>query len=167
MRRFLKSTDGSAPVISFVVLAPLFILVAFGFSWMGHLADAASIAEEAARAGARWLAAHPGEIAEAKNKAAEVIEAAEAGGFIPSQDENIYCSDPISGDPSAPSGDPARSARTDGHAYCRVEINYPVPFRNFLNMMAHAGASSWIEEPDTKKIIGEAFFRSGEAGDMP
>ncbi|AFV11670.1 hypothetical protein Tph_c14610 [Thermacetogenium phaeum DSM 12270] len=46
------------------------------------MADAQNVVEEAARAGARWLAAHPGDIDGAKARAAEVVEGAIGGKYI-------------------------------------------------------------------------------------
>jgi hypothetical protein len=82
IKKLLFSKKGSSPVVSFVILAPLILVVAFGISWFGHMADAQNVVEEAARAGARWLAAHPGDIDGAKARAAEVVEGAIGGKYI-------------------------------------------------------------------------------------
>ncbi|SHJ16190.1 TadE/TadG family type IV pilus assembly protein [Desulfofundulus thermosubterraneus] len=71
--RFLKSDRGSAPVIGFVILVPLLAVLIYGIAWLSHLGDVQNVVEEAARAGARWLASNPGDIEGAKQRAAEVV----------------------------------------------------------------------------------------------
>lgn len=170
IRKFWSGAEGTS-VISFAILAPVLIAVAFGFSWLGHMADAQSVVEEAARAGARWMAVHPGDSENAKIEAAEVVDTAMEGGYllkswngvaaeeIFNPAEDIYCSDPVVGDGTG-------NKRTDGYAYCRVVYNYPVPMRNFWNLIAAAGVPLWNNEDNkTRQLTGEAFFVSGETGD--
>lgn len=71
--RFLKSNRGSAPVVGFVLLVPLLAVLIYGAAWLGQMVDVQNVTEEAARAGARWLASHPGDIEGAKQKAADVV----------------------------------------------------------------------------------------------
>ncbi|RDV82344.1 TadE/TadG family type IV pilus assembly protein [Ammonifex thiophilus] len=70
---FLKGEDGLSNAASFLLLFPLLLALAFGAAFFGHAAAAKNVAEEAARAGARWLAAHPGDVAGAKLRAADVV----------------------------------------------------------------------------------------------
>lgn len=172
IRKFWSGAEGTS-VISFALLTPVLIAVAFGFSWQGHMADAQTIVEEAARAGARWLAVHPGDSENGKIEAEEVVSAAMNGGYLLNSwdgvtsdeifnpAEDIYCSDPVVGDGTG-------NKRTDGYAYCRVVYNYPVPMRNFWNLIASAGVPLWnSEDHKTRQLTGEAFFVSGETGDTP
>jgi hypothetical protein len=70
---FLKSERGSAPIIGLVLLLPLLAAIIYGVAWYGQMANVQNVVEEAARAGARWLASHPGDIEGAKQRAAEVV----------------------------------------------------------------------------------------------
>ena len=83
--------------------------------------------------------------------------------FDPEKD--VLCNDPVRGDPQAPAGDPVSRPRTDGYAYCRVTYHYPVPLRDFWSKLASAGVPAWRSaEPPSRKVVGEAYFLSGEAG---
>ncbi|QSZ27599.1 hypothetical protein ACETAC_01400 [Aceticella autotrophica] len=70
---FFKNEKGASNIISLVVLLPVLLTLIYGISMFGHLSNVKSVTEEASRAGARWLASHPGDITGAKIKAAEVI----------------------------------------------------------------------------------------------
>jgi hypothetical protein len=175
IKKILIGRQGSSPAVSFAILAPLMLVTALGFSWLGHMADAQGVAEEAARAGARWLAVHPGNIAGAKTRAAEVIEGA-SGSYITGLSAvvtfdaggDVLCNDPDAGDPAATAGDSTGRPRSDGYAYCRATYHYPVPLRGFWKAVSGAGTPLWTgEEPPSRPLIGEAFFVSGETGDQP
>lgn len=81
-------------------------------------------------------------------------------------DKDVLCNDPVAGDPDAPAGDPVGRPRTDGYAYCRVTYHYLVPLRDFWGRLSGAGVPAWRgAEPPSRRVVGEAFFVSGEAGE--
>jgi hypothetical protein len=80
-------------------------------------------------------------------------------------DKDVFCNDPNRGDPQAPAGDSVSRPRTDGYAYCRVTYHYPVPLQGLWKMLSHTGVPAWRgEEPPSRRVVGEAYFVSGEAG---
>lgn len=84
--------------------------------------------------------------------------------FDPEKD--VFCNDPRRGDPHAPANDPASRPRSDNYAYCRVTYHYPVPLRKLWEALSGTGAPAWRgAEPPSRKVMGEAYFLSGEAGD--
>lgn len=154
-------------MVGLVVLLPLMAVLVMGIAWFAHMEDCRAVAEEAARAGARYLASHPGDIAGAKQKANEVTQDAVSmdyarSGSIP----YTLCNDPLAGDPGAPPGDPAQQPRTDGFAYCRAVVPYPVPLHNLWVKATGARRPTWGAAPPgtSWNLIGEAFYMSGEAG---
>ena len=94
MIRFLKSECGSSPIVGFVLLFPLLAIIVYGIIWYSQMANVQNVVEEAARAGARWLATHPGDIEGARQRAAEVI----MGSFTVKKDiDNPYMADKLVG----------------------------------------------------------------------
>ncbi|WP_307722587.1 TadE/TadG family type IV pilus assembly protein [Moorella sp. E308F] len=80
-------------------------------------------------------------------------------------DKDVLCNDPNRGDPQAQAGDPVSKPRTDNFAYCRVTYHYPVPLQGLWKMLSHTGVPAWRgEEPPSRRVVGEAYFVSGEAG---
>jgi len=84
--------------------------------------------------------------------------------FDPEKD--VFCNDPKRGDPQAPANDPASRPRSDSYAYCRVAYHYPVPLRRLWEAISSTGTPAWRgAEPPSRKVVGEAYFLSGEAGE--
>ncbi|MDI6710452.1 MAG: hypothetical protein QME76_07170 [Bacillota bacterium] len=103
----MRSEQGSAPVVSLVLLMPLLALLVFGLNAYSQMADIANVTEEAARGGARWLALHPGDWAGARMRATEVIQ----GSFTPMDD-------------FTPETDVVLEETADGYAHCTVNYRY-------------------------------------------
>ncbi len=161
------NNTGSASVVGLVVLLPLMTVLVIGVAWFAHMEDCKAVAEEAARAGARYLASNPGDLAGAKHEANTVTREAVSMGYLRAgSSPYMYCNDPVAGDSSAPPDDPLQLPRTDGFAYCEVVCPYPIPLYNLWVKYSSTKTPIWGAPPPGRSwnLIGEAFYVSGEEG---
>lgn len=155
----MRDQRGSAPAVALVVIAPLLMVVCFGFSWFGQVAAIKGVCEETARSVARELSVKPDEtnLNHFQTEGYKVITQASNSGFMP---KDTGAAQIEFADDKRTTGLPLRN---DEYAYCRVTYNYPVPLRSFWVKMNELGI--WAGTDAVFPIVGEAFFEVVE-GDI-
>lgn len=141
--KWLRSEKGVSNIIFMVSLMPILAVIIYGGVQFGNMAGVSNVTEEAARAGARWLAAHPGDVFTARQKAADVV----SGSFTKATAATTF-------DPNVD----ITFDVTGGYVTCKVLYHYPVPLRNIFTLVKGG------QEPASRGLTGKAAFKEGESG---
>jgi archaellum component FlaF (FlaF/FlaG flagellin family) len=150
--KFAKKNCGDAMIVATVLLFPLLAVLIYGGVMYSQMADVSNIVEEAARAGARYYAAHDGDEITAIEKAQEVVEG--SANITPVKDIRQ------NGEGRTFNKETDIVVGKEGnYAYCIVTYHYPTPVKGLLRLI---GGDDLAESMGVK---GKAYFKSNE-GDL-